>query len=295
MRAIILAGGSGTRLAPLTNAISKQLLPVYDKPMIYYPLSCIMLAGIQEVLIITTPRDNLAFENLLGDGSRIGLKIQYAVQNSPKGIADAFIVGKEFIGQENVALILGDNIFYGQSFTKVLQNAVKTIEKQEAQALIFGYPVKDPSSYGVISFNVQGNPEKIIEKPEHPESNYAIPGIYFYNNKVVQMSENLKPGKRGELEITDINNQFLEKGQLKLELLGRGMAWLDTGTYDSLLEASNFIATLQKRQGFYIGCLEEIAYKNKWISKNQLLEIAAEYKTEYGSYLKFIAGDKNVL
>lgn len=290
MKGIILAGGSGTRLYPLTKAVSKQILPMYDKPMIYYPLSVLMLAQIREVLIISTPRDINLFKELFGDGSQLGMKFDYAVQEKPRGLADAFIVGKDFIGSDDVALVLGDNIFYGQSFTKTLLNAAKTITEKKG-AVIFGYYVKDPTAYGVVEFDDNGKVLGIEEKPQNPKSNYAVPGLYFYDNSVVQIAQNVKPSSRGEIEITTVNNTYLEKGQLNVELLGRGMAWLDTGTYDGLLEASNFIATIQKRQGMYVSCIEEIAYRNKWITKEQLLETASGYKTEYGEYLKFIAGN----
>lgn len=290
MKGIILAGGSGTRLYPLTKAVSKQILPMYDKPMIYYPLSVLMLAQIREVLIISTPRDINLFKELFGDGSQLGMKFDYAVQEKPRGLADAFIVGKDFIGTDDVALVLGDNIFYGQSFTKTLLNAAKTITEKKG-AVIFGYYVKDPTAYGVVEFDDNGKVLGIEEKPQNPKSNYAVPGLYFYDNSVVQIAQNVKPSSRGEIEITTVNNTYLEKGQLNVELLGRGMAWLDTGTYDGLLEASNFIATIQKRQGMYVSCIEEIAYRNKWITKEQLLETASGYKTEYGEYLKFIAGN----
>lgn len=292
MKGIILAGGSGTRLYPLTKAVSKQILPMYDKPMIYYPLSVLMLSKIREVLIISTPRDIHLFKELFGDGSQLGMRFEYAVQDKPRGLADAFIVGKDFIGTDDVALVLGDNIFYGQSFTKTLLNAANTITEKKG-AVIFGYYVKDPTAYGVVEFDKNGKVLGIEEKPQNPKSNYAVPGLYFYDNSVVQIAQNVKPSARGEIEITTVNNTYLEKGQLNVELLGRGMAWLDTGTYDGLLEASNFIATIQKRQGMYVSCIEEIAFRNKWITKEQLLETAAEYKTEYGEYLKFIAGNVN--
>ncbi len=288
MKGIILAGGSGTRLYPITKAVSKQILPLYDKPMIYYPLSVLMLAGIREVLIISTPRDIKLFEELFGDGSWLGMHFEYAVQEKPRGLADAFIVGKDFIGSDDVALVLGDNIFYGQSFTGTLKNAAEKI-KNEKGAVIFGYYVKDPTAYGVVEFNNSGNVLGIEEKPSKPKSNYAVPGLYFYDNSVVQIAENVKPSARGEIEITSVNNEYLKQKKLKVELLGRGMAWLDTGTYDGLLEASNFIATIEKRQGMYVSCIEEIAYRNGWISKESLLKMAAEYKTEYGRYLEFIA------
>ena len=288
MKGIILAGGSGTRLYPITKAVSKQILPLYDKPMIYYPLSVLMLAGIREVLIISTPRDIKLFEELFGDGSWLGMHFEYAVQEKPRGLADAFIVGKDFIGNDDVALVLGDNIFYGQSFTGTLKNAAEKI-KNEKGAVIFGYYVKDPTAYGVVEFDGSGNVLGIEEKPSKPKSNYAVPGLYFYDNSVVKIAENVKPSARGEIEITSVNNEYLKQKKLKVELLGRGMAWLDTGTYDGLLEASNFIATIEKRQGMYVSCIEEIAYRNGWISKDSLLKMAAEYKTEYGRYLEFIA------
>ena len=289
MKGIILAGGSGTRLYPLTKAVSKQILPLYDKPMIYYPLSVLMLAKIREVLIISTPRDLPVFKELLGDGTLLGMKFEYKVQEKPRGLADAFIVGKDFIGNDDVAMVLGDNIFYGQSFTSTLTRAVESIKNNKG-AVIFGYYVKDPTAYGVVEFNKDGKVLGIEEKPQEPKSNYAVPGLYFYDNSVVQIAENVKPSKRGEIEITAVNNEYLKQGKLNVELLGRGMAWLDTGTYDGLLEASNFIATIQKRQGMYVSCIEEIAYRNKWISKDTLLETASGYKTDYGKYLKFIAG-----
>ena len=292
MKGIILAGGSGTRLYPLTKAVSKQILPMYDKPMIYYPLSVLMLSKIREVLIISTPRDIHLFKELFGDGSQLGMRFEYAVQDKPRGLADAFIVGKDFIGTDDVALVLGDNIFYGQSFTNTLLNAANTIAEKKG-AVIFGYYVKDPTAYGVVEFDKNGKVLGIEEKPQNPKSNYAVPGLYFYDNSVVQIAQTVKPSARGEIEITTVNNAYLEKGQLNVELLGRGMAWLDTGTYDGLLEASNFIATIQKRQGMYVSCIEEIAFRNKWITKEQLLETAAGYKTEYGEYLKFIAGNVN--
>lgn len=292
MKGIILAGGSGTRLYPITKAVSKQILPLYDKPMIYYPLSVLMLAGIREVLIISTPRDIKLFEELFGDGSWLGMRFEYAVQEKPRGLADAFIVGKDFIGDDDVALVLGDNIFYGQSFTKTLKNAADKI-KNDKGAVIFGYYVKDPTAYGVVEFDSAGKVLGIEEKPSAPKSNYAVPGLYFYDNSVVNIAENIKPSARGEIEITSVNNAYLKQNQLKVELLGRGMAWLDTGTYDGLLEASNFIATIEKRQGMYVSCIEEIAFRNGWISKESLLKMAAEYKTEYGRYLEFICSDDN--
>lgn len=292
MKGIILAGGSGTRLYPITKAVSKQILPLYDKPMIYYPLSVLMLAGIREVLIISTPRDIKLFEELFGDGSWLGMRFEYAVQEKPRGLADAFIVGKDFISDDDVALVLGDNIFYGQSFTKTLKNAADKI-KNDKGAVIFGYYVKDPTAYGVVEFDSTGKVLGIEEKPSAPKSNYAVPGLYFYDNSIVNIAENVKPSARGEIEITSVNNEYLKQNQLKVELLGRGMAWLDTGTYDGLLEASNFIATIEKRQGMYVSCIEEIAFRNGWISKESLLKMAAEYKTEYGRYLEFICSDDN--
>ena len=289
MKGIILAGGSGTRLYPITKAVSKQILPLYDKPMIYYPLSCLMLAGIREVLIISTPRDISCFQELFGDGSWLGMKFEYAVQDKPRGLADAFIIGKDFIGDDDVSLVLGDNIFYGQSFTSTLKRAKETVENKR-NSVIFGYFVKDPTAYGVVEFDNSGKVLGIEEKPANPKSNYAVPGLYFYTNDVVKIAANVKPSARGEIEITSINNEYLNRGELSVELLGRGMAWLDTGTYDGLLEASNFIETKQKRQGMYVSCIEEIAYRNKWISKDTLLETASGYKTDYGEYLKFIAG-----
>ena len=288
MKGIILAGGSGTRLYPITKAVSKQILPLYDKPMVYYPLSVLMLAGIREVLIISTPRDISLFKELFGDGSHLGMEFQYAVQDQPRGLADAFIVGKNFIGNDSVALVLGDNIFYGQSFTSTLKSAAAKIQ-QEQGAVIFGYYVKDPTAYGVVEFDTTGKVLGIEEKPAQPKSNYAVPGLYFYDNSVVDIAANVKPSARGEIEITTVNNTYLERGQLSVELLGRGMAWLDTGTYDGLLEASNFIATIQKRQGMYVSCIEEIAFRNGWLNKQQMLDLAAGYKTEYGQYLAYIA------
>lgn len=289
MKGIILAGGSGTRLYPITKAVSKQILPLYDKPMIYYPLSCLMLAGIRDVLIISTPRDIKLFEELFGDGKWLGMNFSYAVQDKPRGLADAFIVGKDFIGDDDVALVLGDNIFFGQAFSTTLKDAVSRIKTQSAEAVIFGYFVKDPTAYGVVEFNADGKVLGIEEKPKEPKSNYAVPGLYFYNNEVVKIAQTVKPSARGEIEITAVNNAYLERGTLSVELLGRGMAWLDTGTYDGLLEASNFIATIEKRQGLYVSCIEEIAFNNGWLSRDDMLRLAEGYKTDYGEYLKYIA------
>ena len=288
MKGIILAGGSGTRLYPVTKAVSKQLLPLYDKPMIYYPLSVLMLADIKDVLIITTPDDLPAFKKLLGDGSQLGMTFQYAVQPEPKGIAEAFIIGKDFIGSDSVALVLGDNVFYGQSFTQILKQARNTVETTN-NSVIFGYLIKEPQTYGVVEFAPNGKVLSIEEKPKNPKSNYAVPGLYFYTNEVVKIAQGTGPSERGELEITSVNNEYLKQGRLSVQLMGRGMAWLDTGTYDGLLDASNFIATIQKRQGMYVSCIEEIAFRKGWITKNQLMAQAEQYKTEYGSYLSYIA------
>jgi len=288
MKGIILAGGSGTRLYPITKAVSKQILPLYDKPMIYYPLSVLMLAGIREVLIISTPRDIGFFRELFGSGDFLGMRFEYAVQDKPRGLADAFIVGENFIGNDSCALVLGDNVFYGRGFSDTLKNATKKITTSGGGA-IFGYYVKDPTSYGVVDFDDKGKALSIEEKPAKPKSHYAVPGLYFYDNNVVDIAKNVKPSARGEIEITTVNNTYLEKGTLSVEILGRGMAWLDTGTYDGLLEASNFISTIQKRQGMYVSCIEEIAFSNKWISCDQLKTLASGYKTEYGEYLAYIA------
>lgn len=293
MKGIVLAGGSGTRLYPVTKSVSKQILPLYDKPMVYYPVSVLMLAGIRDVLIISTPRDLPLFQELFGSGEDLGMKFSYKIQEKPRGLADAFIVGKEFLAGDDAALVLGDNIFYGQSFTSVLKSAKKMVEEKR-RSVIFGYQVKDPSAYGVVEFDSEGNALNIEEKPARPKSTYAVPGLYFYTNDVVEIAENLSPSARGEIEITSVNNEYLSRKKLSVEILGRGMAWLDTGTYDGLLEASNFIATVQKRQGLYVACLEEIAFSNGWISAEKLLSLAATYKTVYGDYLRYIAGAKNV-
>ncbi|MDR2600872.1 MAG: glucose-1-phosphate thymidylyltransferase RfbA [Spirochaetaceae bacterium] len=288
MKGIILAGGAGTRLYPITKAVSKQILPIYDKPMIYYPLSVLMLAEIREILIISTSRDVNLFKELLGDGKTLGMTFEYAVQEEPRGLADAFIVGEKFIGDDSSALILGDNVFYGRGFTRTLRSLRDRIFKQGGGA-VFGYLVKDPSAYGVIDFDDEGRALSIEEKPLRPKSHYAVPGLYFYDNNVVEIAKNLKPSARGEIEITDLNNVYLKRNSLFVEILGRGAAWLDTGTYDGLLEASNFVAAIQKRQSIFISCIEEIAFSNGWISKEKILKIADGYKTEYGEYLKYIA------
>ncbi|GAB1431776.1 glucose-1-phosphate thymidylyltransferase RfbA [Spirochaetota bacterium] len=288
MKGIILAGGSGTRLFPVTKAISKQILPLYDKPMIYYPLSVLMLAGIRDILIISTPRDIVLYKELFGDGSWLGVNFSYAVQNEPRGLADAFIIGEGFVGADAVSLVLGDNVFYGQGFTDTLKKAKETITNK-AGAVVFGYYVKDPSSFGVVEFDAAGSAISIEEKPAQPKSHYAVPGLYFYDNTVIEIAKNVKPSARGEIEITSVNAEYLAQKKLKVEVLGRGLAWLDTGNYDALLEASNYIATIQKRQGMYVSCIEEIAYRNGWLSKEALLGLANSYKTDYGDYLKFIA------
>ncbi|MDR3219854.1 MAG: glucose-1-phosphate thymidylyltransferase RfbA [Dysgonamonadaceae bacterium] len=282
MKGIILAGGSATRLFPLSKSISKQIMPVYDKPMIYYPLSTLMLAGIREVLIISTPRDLPMFEQLLGTGESLGMQFEYIIQQAPNGLAQAFVLGEDFIGNEPVCLILGDNIFYGQGFSKMLKQA----QKIETGACVFGYYVKDPRAYGVVDFDESGKVVSIEEKPEKPKSNYAVPGLYFYDNSVVVRAKALKPSARGEYEITDLNRTYLEEGKLNVQLFGRGFAWLDTGNCDSLLEASNFVATIQKRQGFYVSCIEEIAWRNGWIDDCRLEKLGgALEKTDYGKYI----------
>lgn len=285
MKGIILAGGSGTRLHPVTIAVSKQILPIYDKPMIYYPLSVLMLAGIRDILIISTPRDINCFKELFGDGSKIGVNFSYAVQEQPRGLADAFLVGEEFIGKDKVALVLGDNVFYGYGFSERLKRA-----SERDGATIFGYHVSNPSEFGVVEFDSKGNVISIEEKPEKPKSNYAVPGLYFYDNDVVEIAKNLKPSPRGELEITAVNNEYLRRGKLKVELFGRGMAWLDTGTHRGLLDAANFVEAVQTRQGLYVACIEEIAYRRGFIDKKQLLSLAEPLaKIDYGKYLIRVA------
>jgi glucose-1-phosphate thymidylyltransferase len=281
MRGIILAGGAGTRLYPITKSVSKQILPIYDKPMIYYPLSVLMLAGIREILIISTPRDIGGFEELLGNGEQLGINIQYAIQIEPKGLAEAFIIGEEFIGDDKVALILGDNIFYGYGFSERLY---KAIEREEST--IFGYHVSNPGEFGVVEFDENNNVISIEEKPQNPKSNYAVPGLYFYDNDVVEIAKNVKPSERGEVEITSVNNEYLRRGKLKVELFGRGMAWLDTGTHKGLLEAANFVEAIQTRQGLYVACIEEIAYRKGYINADQLGQLAETIlNTQYGQYL----------
>ena len=282
MKGIVLAGGSGTRLYPITKAVSKQLLPLYDKPMIYYPISVLMLAGIKEILIISTPRDLPMYKELLGDGSDLGISFEYIEQYNPNGLAEAFIIGEDFIGDHNVTLILGDNVFHGHRFTEILEKATQL----EEGAIVFGYYTNNPEAFGVVEFDDEWNVLSIEEKPEHPKSNYIVPGLYFYDNDVIEIAKNVEPSDRGELEITSINEEYLRRGKIKVELLGRGMAWLDTGTHDGLLDAANFIETVQKRQSLYIACLEEIAYLKGYIDREKLLELAEELKkTDYGQYL----------
>lgn len=282
MKGIVLAGGSGTRLYPITKAVSKQLLPLYDKPMIYYPISVLMLAGIKEILIISTPRDLPMYKELLGDGSDLGISFEYIEQYNPNGLAEAFIIGEDFIGDDNVALILGDNVFHGHRFTEILEKSTQL----EEGAIVFGYYTNNPEAFGVVEFDDEWNVLSIEEKPEHPKSNYIVPGLYFYDNDVIEIAKNVEPSDRGELEITSINEEYLRRGKIKVELLGRGMAWLDTGTHDGLLDAANFIETVQKRQSLYIACLEEIAYLKGYIDREKLLELAEELKkTDYGQYL----------
>lgn len=290
MKGIILAGGKGTRLYPNTIAVSKQLLPIYDKPLIYYPLSVLLLAGISEVLVISTPDDTPNYEKLLGDGSRLGIHIEYKIQDTPRGLADAFILGADFIGRDSVCLVLGDNVFYGKDFTRMLKNAMK--EAETTGAAIFGFPVKDPTAFGVVEFDKDHNVISIEEKPKEPKSDYAVPGLYFYNNEVVEIAKNVKPSARGEIEITSINNHYLNAGKLKVELMGRGISWLDTGTPKGMQKAGNFVKTVQEMQGFYISCIEEIAWRRGFITTEQLKKLGEELKmTEYGQYILSLTED----
>ena len=290
MKGIILAGGKGTRLYPNTIAVSKQLLPIYDKPLIYYPLSVLLLAGISEVLVISTPDDIPNYEKLLGDGSRLGIHIEYKIQDTPRGLADAFILGADFIGQDSVCLVLGDNVFYGKDFTRMLKSAMK--EAETTGAAIFGFPVKDPTAFGVVEFDENHNVISIEEKPKEPKSDYAVPGLYFYNNEVVEIAKNVKPSARGEIEITSINNHYLNAGKLKVELMGRGISWLDTGTPKGMQKAGNFVKTVQEMQGFYISCIEEIAWRRGFITTEQLRKLGEELKmTEYGQYILSLTED----